>query len=397
MKRAAAIVGIGMSKFRTRRDDVDFLGLLQEGAGAALASAGLDMTDIGLVVLAQSPDALHGLGHPEQAAAAALGVNGKPIMRVNTGGATGASAAQAGWWAVVSGRFEAVLVVGAEKMGDATKGAQEVLNKIWDPRYESALPLNTITMTALQAVRYMHETGATEEHFASIASRTRSAGARNENAHLREALTPEEVMRTPVLAWPTRRAMACPRSSGACGIVVVSEGLAKRLSAPRAWIRGMTARTNTYFMGDKMGDCAENDHAYYNDVRLACAELYEMGGIKDPATEIDVVEPYVPFSPMEPAILEAMGLCQRGEAVRLEEQGHWDLGGNLPVCPSGGTLCANPISVSALARVAEAANQVRGTAREHQVNGAKVAFAGGIGGSVQFFVTALLASDSAMQ
>lgn len=127
-----AVAGVGMSKFQTKRDDLDLVGLYQEGAVLALADAGLEMADIDMVVLAQSPDALHGIGHPEQTAAGALGLHGKPLMRVNTGGATGASAVQAGWWAVASGRSQACLVLGAEKMGDATRGAQEVLNKIWD-------------------------------------------------------------------------------------------------------------------------------------------------------------------------------------------------------------------------------------------------------------------------
>jgi acetyl-CoA C-acetyltransferase len=391
--RAAAVVGVGMSAFRTRRDDVDLPGLYQEGAALALADAGLDMADIGLVVLAQSPDALHGIGHPEQLAAGALGVHGIPMVRVNTGGATGASAVQAGWWAVASGRVEAVLVLGAEKMGDATRGAQEVLNKIWDPAYESALPLNTIVMCALQASRYVHRYGTTEEQFALTASRMRTNGARNPNTHLRAPLSPGEVLATPYLAWPIRLAMACPRSSGACAMVLASGDLARRLSPPKAWVRGVAARANTYFMGDKMGACGENDHGFYHDLALAAESAYRMAGIRRPATELRIVEPYIPFATMEPGQLEALRLCPPGYASTWAEQGHWDLDGPLPVCPSGGVLCANPISVSAMVRVAEAAQQVRGRAGPHQVDGARTALGGGAGGSVQFFAVAVFGQE----
>ncbi|HLF40759.1 MAG TPA: thiolase family protein [Acidimicrobiia bacterium] len=391
--REAAVVGVGMSAFRTRRDDVDLVGLYQEGAGLALADAGLGMADIDMVVLAQSPDALHGIGHPEQVAAGALGLHGRPLMRINTGGATGASAVQAGWWAVASGRAEAVLVLGAEKMGDATRGAQEVLNKIWDPAYEALLPLNTIVMTAFQAVRHMHRHGVTEEQFAVIASRTRGNGARNEHAHLRTPISPEEVLATPYLAWPTRLAMACPRSSGACAVVVASGDLARRLSAPKAWVRGFAARANTYFMGDKMGDAGLNDHGFYYDLRLTAETAYRMAGITRPAEELQVAEPYVPFATMEPGELEALGLCEPGEAAKLAEQGHWDIDGAVAVCPSGGVLCANPISISAMARVAEAAQQVRGRAGGHQVDGVRMALGGGAGGSVQFFSTAVFGTE----
>ncbi|MFQ5809148.1 MAG: thiolase family protein [Armatimonadota bacterium] len=390
-------MGVGMSAFRTRRDDQDFMGLLQEASTSALADAGLDMGDIEAVVLAQAPDALHGIGHPEQTATGALAARGKPMLRVNTGGATGASAAQVGWWGVASGRFDAVLVVGAEKMGDNVRGAQEVLNKIWDPAYEAALPLNTIAMSALAAVRYMNRYGVTEEQFAGIASRLRANGVRNEKAHLRTAISVDDVLHSPILCWPIRLAMSCPRSTGACAVIIACEDRARRLGTPRAWVRGVAARANTYFMGDKMGDAGPNDHATHYELRLASEEAYRMARIRQPSDEIDIVEPYVPFATLEPAVLESLLLCGPGQAARLAEGGHWDLAGRLPVSPSGGVLCSNAISITALMCVAEAAQQVRGRAQDHQVDGVRTAVATGAGGSLQFFVAFVLGTDETVE
>jgi acetyl-CoA C-acetyltransferase len=315
---------------------------------------------------------------------------------VNTGGATGASAAQLGWWAVASGRFSTCLVLGAETMGDNVRGAQEVLNKIWDPAYESLLPLNTLAMTGLYASRYAARHGVTEEHYAAIASRHRTNGALNPKAHLREAVTPDEVLASPMLVAPIRRAMACPRSTGGCALVLAAEDRARRLSAPKAWVRGFAARSNTYFMGDKMGDAGANDHGAMHEMRLAASEAYEMAGITDPARDLDVAEPYVPFAPMEPAAIEALGLCAPGEAGPLALEGAWDReAGRVAVCPSGGVMCANPISVSALARVAEGALQVRARAGEHQVEGARTAVVAGAGGSIQFFCVGVLSAEMA--
>jgi acetyl-CoA C-acetyltransferase len=392
-RQRCGVVGVGMSPFTTNRSDTDFLGLLQESTYEALEDAGLEMREIDAVVLAQAPDAMHGISNPEQLAVSALGAKGKPVFRVHTGGATGSSAAQVGWWGVASGRYDRVLVVGADKMGDCTGGAQEVLNKIWDPAYESALPLNTIVMVALQGRRYMHQHGSTVEQLAVIASRMRNNGARNPKAHLRKPVTPEQVLASPLLAYPTHRDMACPRSSGGCAIVMAGESAAHKLGTPIAWVNGIAARTNTYFMGDKMGDCGPNDHASEYELRLGAQEAYAMAGITSPAEEIDVVEPYVPFACMEPPTLEALQLCGPGEAPKLAEQGHWDLGGKIAVSPSGGVLCANPISVTALVRVAEAAQQVRERAGDHQVDGVRTAVSTGAGGSVQFFVTSVLGRD----
>ncbi len=389
--RAAAIVGVGMSEFQTKRDDADHPGLLQEAAAAALEDAGLGMDDVDAVVLAQAPDPLHGIGHPEQTAAGALAINGKPLLRVHTGGATGASAAQVGWWGVVSRRFDTVLVVGAEKMGDNVRGAQQVLNEIWDPAYEAPFPLNTISMTSVAVVRYMQQHGVTLEDYGRIAARNRAHGLRNPRAHLRLEVTSEDVVRSPMLCWPITRGMSCPRSSGGAAVVISSPERARQLSAPKAWVRAMSARANTYFMGDRMGDATDNEQTRQHELRLAAEEAYEVAGIAEPRRQIDVAEPYVPFAPMEPLMLEALRLCNDGEAVRLDAQGYWDLdGGTLPVSPSGGVMCSNPISVSALVRVAEAAQQVRDRAGDYQVDGATTALGTGAGGDAQFFVVAIV-------
>ena len=132
-------------------------------------------------------------------------------------------------------------------------------------------------------------------------------------------------MATPYLAYPTRLAMACPRTTGGLRHGDPSGDLARRLAAPKAWVRGFAARANTYFMGDKMGDCGPNDHGLYHDLHLAAASAYAMAGITRPAEQIRLVEPYIPFSVMEPGELEALGLCGPGRgSASSPEMGHFD-------------------------------------------------------------------------
>jgi len=86
----------------------------------------------------------------------------------------------------------------------------------------------------------------------------------------------------------------------------------------------------------------------------------------------------------------------RGVAVVLDLMiGHIrsfeiDIGGKIPVNPSGGTLCTNAIAVTAMARVAEVALQVWGRAGEHQVKGAQLGIASGNGGDHQIFGTMVI-------
>ena len=96
-------------------------------------------------------------------------------------------------------------------------------------------------------------------------------------------------------------------------------------------------------------------------------------GIADPVRDLDVAELFVPYSWMEPVLLENLGLAATGAGWRLVDDGATAMDGVLPVNPSGGLLGANPIGAAGLVRFAEAALQVRGTAGEHQVDGARLA------------------------
>src|ERR1051325_6169968 len=91
-------------------------------------------------------------------------------------------------------------------------------------------------------------------------------------------------------------------------------------------------------------------------------EAVWMAGITNPPKQVHVAELYAPFSNTEFHAIDAAGLCVPGESVPMLREGRFDLGGWIPVNPSGGTLCTNAIAVTAMARVAEIALQVWGRA-----------------------------------
>ena len=98
-----------------------------------------------------------------------------------------------------------------------------------------------------------------------------------------------------------------------------------------------------------------------------------------------VAELYAPFANSEYHAIDAAGFAKPGESVAMMRDGQFELGGRLPVNPSGGTLCTNAIAVTAMIRVAEVALQVWGRAGEHQAKGARVGIASGNGGGHRFF------------
>jgi len=377
-------VGVGQTPYRSRRDDATYPELLREGVQATLEDADITVKEVDAFVFSMAPDALIGVSHAERWIVDAIGAVGKPLLRTHTGGSTGISAVQVGYHHIASGMCDTVLVAGADRVGESGD-AQTILNRIWDPFYERPLPLNTLTMLAFQAVRFMQRYGTTEEHMALVAVKNRANALRNPYAHLRTPVTVEEVLKSRVIAWPIKLYDACPQSSGAAGIVLHSKDRAQRLGRPVAWIKGLASCAETYYMGDRMGPRAAHDHAESDALRTAASQAYAMAGIRDPTTEIDVAELYAPFSNTELHAIQDVCLCERGEVARLLEADHFSLEGPQPVNPSGGVMCANPIAITALVRVAEAALQVMGRAQTRQVPGARKAAATGIGGDHQFF------------
>jgi acetyl-CoA C-acetyltransferase len=249
------------------------------------------------------------------------------------------------------------------------------------------LPLGTITMLAMSGIRYAHKYGMTEEDMADVVVKNRRHAARNPNAHLRKETTIEEVMASRYISWPVKLFDCCPQSSGGGAMVLASEKYIKDRNLDAVWITGVGHCSETYYLGDRMGQGYTADHADAYALGHAFKRAYRMAGITDPQKQVDVAELYAPFSNTEFHSIEAAGVADLGQSVGDLRNGRFNIGGEIPVNPSGGVLCTNAIAVTAMIRVAEVALQVRGTAGEHQVKGARVGIASGNGGDHQFFGT----------
>lgn len=380
------IIGIGQSAFKPKRDDASYPDLVREAVIPAMKMAGLDFDAIDGIVYSLSPDAMVGIGNAERLGVDAVGGRNKRFLRINTGGATGISSVAAAYYHIAAGACDVVLTAGADKVGECGD-SQTVLNKIWDPIYERPLPLGTITMLAMSGVRYQKKYGMTEEDMARVVVKNRRHAALNPNAHLRAEVSVEDVMNSRYISWPIKLMDCCPQSSGGGAMVLASERFIKDNRLDAVWITGAGHCSETYYLGDRMGIGQTADHADAYALGKSCWRSYQMAGITDPQKQIDVAELYAPFSNTEFHSIEAAGLAGLGQSVAQLKEGRFEIGGGIPVNPSGGTLCTNAIAVTAMIRVAEIALQVWGKAGNHQVKGAKRGIASGNGGDHQFFGT----------
>lgn len=273
---------------------------------------------------------------------------------------------------ILSGHHDIVLVVSHCKESQSDRSIIE--NTAFDPIFLRMLGLDFLTAAALQARRYMHKYGVTAQQFAKVAVKNRRNAKNNPFAQEPMDITVEDVLRSKVLVDPIKLLDTKPISDGACAMILAREGKASKLTAKPVWISGISNCYETHYLGDR--DLAECD-ALVSAARRA----YAMAGITAPLREIDVAEICDEYSYQELLWMEGLGLCGRGEAGKLIDAGVTQMGGNLPVNPSGGMLSGHPTIVAGMAGVAEAMLQLRGEAGARQVPGASVALAHGVTGA----------------
>ena len=273
---------------------------------------------------------------------------------------------------ILSGHQDIVLVVSHTKESMADKRTIE--NAAVDPIFLRVLGLDFLSAAALQARRYMYKYGITPEQCARVVVKNRGNAKRNPFAQEPLDITVEDVLGSQVLASPIRQLDMKPTSDGACAMILAREKKAKKLTSKPIWILGVSNCYETNYLGDR--DLAECDALV-----VAAKKAYGMAGITDPMKQINIAEISEEYSYQELLWMEGLGLCGRGEAGKLIDSGVTQMGGQLPVNPSGGMLSGNPTVVAGMTRIAEAVLQLRGEAGERQVPGAKMALAQGFTGA----------------
>jgi len=372
MARSVAIVGTGQTDHKSHRPDVNGREMIYEAVTRALEDCELSIKDIDAIVIGNM-DHFESINYVDTWSVEGSGGFMKPIMKVTTGGTTGTSVAIAAYYHVASGLFDRVLAIGWEKNSesDTTAAIVTCSDPIWDRfSYSGAIP-----SLATEATAYMQKYGATQEDAARVAVRDRTHALNNPHAHLRKPIKIEDVMSSPMLAYPIKLLDVCPRTDGACAVVFAADAVAQKIAPRPAWVKSSAVRhTYTWF-----GDSTDYNKGLVS-LQEASADAYKQGGITKPAKDFDVAELYLPYTYAGLKWIEDLGFCGPGEGPEFVAEGHTDMGGKIPVNPSGGVISTNCIGATALLRVAEAAIQIIGKGEQRQVPDVRLAMATGFGG-----------------
>ncbi len=370
MGRRVAIIGSGQTVHTGGRLDVNGQEMISEAVQDALNRSNMTMDDID-GILVGNMDHFEGINYTELWSLPSISGHMKPVIKLCTGGTTGTTLAIAGYHMVASGLFSKLLVIGWEKNSESDTTA--AITTAFDPIWDRLVFAGAIGCLAAESQFYLNKYGLSPKDGARIVFRDRKNALNNPYAHVRKEVTITKVMSSPMLADPIKHLDMCPRTDGACAVIFADEYEVPKLTNSPAWVLSTAVRHNYTYVSDVDFDGLQS-------MKEASKEIYTKLDIKEPLKEFDVIEMYLPYSYAGLSWIESLGLCKPGQAPQLAWDGVTDMDGELPINPSGGPICCNPIGATALIRVAEASLQVQAKAEARQVDGVNMALATGFGG-----------------
>ncbi len=377
MTEKVGIVGIGHAKFG-KRTDATLRELAHEAVTPALEDAGVDTKDIDASVVGVACEDFAAQVSPAALIHDYVGMENKPVFRVEAACATGSAAVRTGWTLIKSGLAEVVLVVGAETMTHlGTPKATEVIARAADTRWEYPFGVTFPGYYALMATAHMHKYGTTREQLSMVSVKNHMYGAMNPYAHIQKTITLEEAMKSAMICPPLNLYDCCLISDGAAAVILASEEKAKRISDTPVWLVGLGAASDTMMISER------KNLTELRATKMAAEKAYRMAGITP--KDVDVAVVHDCFTIAEIMAYEDLGFCKKGEGGKFIEEKQSYIGGKIPINTDGGLKSkGHPLGATGVSMTVEITKQLRGEAGKRQVKGAEIGLSHNIGEAGQY-------------
>jgi acetyl-CoA C-acetyltransferase len=369
-----AVVAMGCTTFgehwgRSAED------LLVDATGECLSSGDLTSDQIDAYWLGTMASGMSGLTLSKP-----LALEYRPVTRVENFCATGSEAFRNACYAVASGAYDVAMAVGVEKLKDS--GYSGLVR----PQLASDGTSTDLTLTAPAAfsmldpaycAKYGVDPGTFREAMTHIAWKNHRNGARNPRAQFRKAIPKEKIAASPLVAGRLGVLDCSGVSDGAAAAVIVRAEDAHRWTDRPMYVKGLSL-----VAGPGSGALDPGyDWTTFPEVVASATDAYRQAGIDDPARQIHLAEVHDCFTPTELVLMEDLGFCGRGEAVKHVLDGAFDLDGRLPVNPDGGLKSfGHPVGASGLRMLFECWLQFRGEAGDRQLPDPRVGLTHNLGG-----------------
>jgi acetyl-CoA C-acetyltransferase len=380
MKKEIALIGVGIHKFG-RFNGKSYVEIGQEAAKMALNDAGISWKDIQAAYYSR-------MYLPATSGARTLkpfGATGIPICDIEAACASGGVSLRQAMIGLQSGYYDMVLVLGVEKMPRGFMDPLMIFDK-W--QVEMGMSTNP-SYWAMRARRHMYEYGTTELHLAKVAYKNHKNSVHNPYAMYQKEFSLEEILNSQLVCDPMRLLEICAPNEGAAAMVLCTKDKARQYTT-KPIIVASCIHTITLYSADfrcpvdSMSAKIENP----GPTEMASRKAFEVAGLG--CKEVDCFEVQDTDAFCELEIYEHLGLCPKGEAGRLIDEGVTEIGGKYPVNMSGGLISkGEPVGASHLGQLVELVWQLRGQAGKRQVAGAKVGLGHVLGAGGNCAVTIL--------
>lgn len=385
------------------REGHDFADLTREVVDQTLAEAMIDAADIDVVHVANAFGEMFARqGHlGAMPATVHEGLWDTPATRHEAACASGSVAALAAMADLRAGNYRTALVVGLEleKTVPGDLAAQHLGAAAWTGHEGQDATYLWPSMFDRVAEEYDRRYGIDDTHLRAIAAVNLANARRNPNAQTRAWTVPDlaavgdddEI--NPPIEGRIRRFDCSQMTDGGAGVVLVSdEFLAEHPGVrPIGRIKGWGHRTVGLGLGQKLDRDAGNPHVLPH-VRTAVHDAFGRAGVD--LESIDGFEVHDCFTPSEYVAIDHIGLTGPGESWKAIENGDIEIGGRLPINPSGGLIGGgHPVGATGIRMILDAAKQVSGLAGDYQVDGARRFGTLNFGGSTATTVSFIIGSS----
>jgi acetyl-CoA C-acetyltransferase len=370
--KPVCILGVGATHVDRwhARGLVSDLEVLDRAVKEALAESGIERADVGALSFTAP-----GLGTQQRQfspyATSRLGFrNAGKVCESGVGGWTGGLAFDTAAQEIRIGRARYALALGVwYETGISTAAAMAAaIKSTGDAGYQSPSGATPLSWYAMDAARWLYETGGTRADLAAIAVKNRRHAMRNPLAQFRENLTLSEVLSSRPVVEPFGLYEVSPRGDGSACVVLCNEDVARESGRPYSRVLSSVFAYDGAF---QTSGRAEPTFPYRS---LAKASRQALGEAGVTISNINLFELYAPSTIVEAISIETLGLAEQGRGGRLAAEGVTALGGKLPVNVSGGLLSrGHPTGVTALYDLIEMHQQLTGEAGDRQVANATFA------------------------
>jgi acetyl-CoA acetyltransferase len=364
-QKSVAVVGAAETTKLGKIPDMSVIGLHADAALNAMKDAGLKASDIdGVATAGISPTEL----------AYYMGITPRYADGTQVGGCSFMLHVRHAAAAINEGLCHTVLIThgesGRSRVGGGRfgGGGGSSLNGQFEMPFG---PSGPPTMFTIPVLRYLKTYGLTVEDLAMVAVIQREWAAKNPRASFKDPITVDDVLNSPMIAWPFRMLMCCLVTDGGGALILTSAERAKDFPQKPVYILGTGESVETPMISQM------EDFTSSKAFRVSGKKAFEESGIKH--SDVDHLMIYDAFAHLPLYGLEDLGFCERGEAATFIRGRNTAPGGKLPLNTNGGGLSYMHSGMYGMYALQESVRQMRGIAPA-QVPGAKVSIAHGVGG-----------------